>query len=83
MLAHLPCWLLVVSSVLVFSRNVRKRVDFWRSVFMIFPRMAVTLVTDIAIFGVQNLSIGRPGALIFTLGTILSAWGHPRGPWEQ
>ena len=29
--------------------------------------------------GVHNLSFGRPGASIGTLGTILADWGHPGG----
>ena len=31
---------------------------------MVFLLIAVTLDTDIAIFGTQNLSLGRPGASI-------------------
>ena len=31
---------------------------------MVFPLVAVTLDTDIAILGVQNLSFGMPGASI-------------------
>ena len=34
----------------------------WRLVFMVFPCISVTLDTDIAILGVQNLSVGRLGA---------------------
>ena len=50
---------------------------------MVSPIIAITLHTDIAILGVQNLSIRRPGALSSTLVTILSAWGHLGGPWGQ
>ena len=60
-LAHLPCWvywLLVVLSVLVFLWNVWKQVGFWRLVFIVLPITAVTLDTNFAILGVQNLSFG-------------------------
>ena len=35
---------------------------------MVFPLLAVTLDTGIAIMGFQNLSIGRPGASFYHLG---------------
>ena len=36
---------------------------------MVFALIAVTLDTNIGIFGIQNLSFGRPGA------SILPPWG--------
>ena len=58
-------WLLVALSVLVFRRNVWKRVGFCRLVFIAFSLVAVTLDTDIAILGVQDLHLaGRPDASI-------------------
>ena len=51
---------------------------------MAFSLIALTLNSDLAISGIQNLSFGRPWCLNFViLGAILSAWGHPAGPWEQ
>ena len=47
-----------------------KQVGFWMLVCMVFPVVAVTLDADIAILGVQNLSIGRPRA------SILPSWGQ-------
>ena len=47
---------------------------------MVFPLIAVTLDTDIAILGVQNLSIGRPGASFYHPGAHFVSLGTPRGP---
>ena len=66
-LAHLlrwVYWLLVVLSVLVLLRNVRKKVGVWRLVFIAFSLIAVTLGTKIVFLGIQKLSFGRPGASI-------------------
>ena len=62
---------------------MRKQVGFQRLVFIAFSFIAVTLDTDIAILGVQNLLFGRLGASIFLPWGHLSAWGHRGGPWEQ
>ena len=43
---------------------------------LFFPVTAVTLDTNFAILGVQNLSFGGLLPPFYTLGTILSAWGH-------
>ena len=46
---------------------------------MVFPVTAVTLDTDIAILGVQNVSIGRPGAPFYHLGHFFVSLGTPWG----
>ena len=53
---------------------------------MVFSRIAVTVDMNMAILDTQHLSFGRLDAFILdfgTLGTILAAWGHIGGPWEQ
>ena len=50
---------------------------------LFFPVTAVTLDTNFAIFGVQTYHLEACCLHFTTLGTILSAWGHPGGPWEQ
>ena len=47
-----------------------KQVGFWSLVFILFPVTAVTLDTNFAILGVQNLSFGTP------VGSILRPWDH-------
>ena len=46
---------------------------------MVFPLEAVTLDADVAILGVQNLPIGRPGASFYHLGddfvSLETPWG--------
>ena len=75
--------MLVVLSVLVFLRNVWKQVGFWSLFFMLLPVTAVTLDT-ILLFGASKTYHLEACCLHFTtLGTILSAWGHPGEPWEQ
>ena len=69
------------------------QVGFWKLVFIFFPVKAVTLGTDIAILGVQNLSIGRLGASFDHLGdhfvSVGTSWGtvgapgRTRGPLNQ
>ena len=71
-LAHLPCWvywLLVVLSVLVFLWSVWKQGGFWRRILLFWLSKTYHL---------EACCLHFP-----TLGTILSAWGHPGGPWEQ
>ena len=46
---------------------------------MVFPLIAVILDTDIAILGVQNLSIGRLGASFYHLGNHFVSLGTPWG----
>ena len=48
-----------------------------------FPPLAVTLDPNFAILCVQNLLFGCVLPPFSHPGTILSAWGHPGGPWEQ
>ena len=60
-----------------------KQLGFWSLFFIVFPVTAVTLDTNFAILGVQNLSFGGLLPPFYHPGTILSAWGHPGGPWEQ
>ena len=66
-----------------------KQVGFWSLVSIVFPVTDVTLDTNFAILGVQNLSFGRPVASILlpcgpicqfgdTLGT-MGAAGRTRG----
>ena len=47
-----------------------KQVGFWSLVFIVFPVTAVTLDTNVAILGVQNLLFGRHVA------SILPSSGH-------
>ena len=60
-----------------------KQVGFWRLFFIVFPVTAVTLDTNFAISGVQPIILQACCLHVPTLGTVLSAWGHPGGPWEQ
>ena len=71
-LAQLPCWvywLLVVLSVLVFLWSVWKQGGFWRRILLFWLSKTYHL---------EACCLHFP-----TLGTILSAWGHPGGPWGQ
>ena len=56
-----------------------KQVRICAFVFMAFSCVVVALDTDIPIFGVQVLSFGTPGALIFDLGNHFvssgASWG--------
>ena len=45
---------------------MRKQVGLWSLVFIAFSLVAASVITDIVILGVQNLSLGGP---------ILPAWG--------
>ena len=44
-----------------FFYEMWRQVGFWRSVFVAFFFLAVTLDMDTAILGTQNLAYGRPG----------------------
>ena len=59
-----------------------KQVGFWSLVFIVFPITAVTLDTNFAILGVQNLSFGGllpplydPGDHFVSLGTPCGTMG--------
>ena len=48
-----------------------------------FSVTAVTLDTNFAMLGSKSYHLESCCLHFLTLGTILSAWGHPGGPWEQ
>ena len=62
---------------------MRRQVDFWRFVSIAFLVIAVTLDTDVAISGVQNVSFGRPPSwhLDNHFGSLGTPWasGRARG----
>ena len=59
-----------------------KQVGFWSLVFIVF--LQLLLWTRILVFWASKTYHLEACCLHFTtLGTILSAWGHPGGPWEQ
>ena len=68
---------------------MRQQVGFWSLFFIVFPVTAVTLDTNFAILGVQNLSFGgllppfyHPGDHFVSLGTFwgtMGAAGRTRG----
>ena len=70
-----------------------EKVGFWGLVFIVFPVTAVTLDTNFAILGVQNLSFGgllppfyHPGDHFVSLGTpwgTMGAAGRTRGGPKQ
>ena len=60
-----------------------KQVGFWSLVFIVFPVTAVTLDTNFAIFGVQNLSFGGVLPPFSYPGDHFVTLGHPGGAWEQ
>ena len=60
-----------------------KQLGFWSLFFIVFPVTAVTLDTDFAILASKTYHLEACCLHFTTLGTILSAWGHPGGPWEQ
>ena len=52
--------------------------------FLLFFQLQLLLWTRILLFWVSKTYHLEACCLHFTtLGTILSAWGHPGGPWEQ
>ena len=54
------------------------------ALFLMFFQLQLLLWTRILLFWVSKTYYLEACCLHFTtLGTILSAWGHPGGPWEQ
>ena len=52
--------------------------------FLLFFQLQLLLWTRMLLFWVSKTNHLEACCLHFTtLGTILSAWGHPGGPWEQ
>ena len=52
--------------------------------FLLFFQLQLLLWTRILLFWASKTYHLEACCLHFTtLGTILSAWGHPGGPWEQ
>ena len=75
--------MLVVLS-LWFSCGMRRSKLASGACFLLFFQLQLLLWTRILLFWASKTYHLEACCLHFTtLGTILSAWGHPGGPWEQ
>ena len=78
--------LLVVGCFECFVFPVKRVEASWllELVFLLFFQLQLLLWTRTLLFWVSKTYHLEACCLHFpTLGTILSAWGHPGGPWEQ